>query len=701
LFTQILGAMSEINFTSVTERFISDLDRSLQELVVRSPISATRENTEGKMELVLAGMKFLRLKTSPSERWEQTCDFMISLGRLFARSHGQKIKSAFCQVLEMLLLPIAAKASNSDFSHLKWTEVLTNISPRLAQIFVKPRHWTFAFPLTATMLCVSPPDSFASQWLQLVYPLQPRLKDRTTRPQCLQVISRLLWTYLYRTSDTITGTTRKLDEVIKLVIPPSRRAFNASDASVVDPLIQIIRIIGFKQPEYCFKTIIFPLVNAEQFTSNKDLKVEHLEPDRMVIGIRAFLAIMADLEKGESGRPPFPLAYPPAAPLPDRVPTSPSFGSPTNGPLSSPTTTLPQEELSRPVLSSALSDVVKGYYARFCEILGKITIICDNTFGGQAALDEKFNSPGPKTPITETFNFRRDDHQSPPDPKQAFYELLHVAVQALPRCLSADIPFNSLINLLCTGTAHVQYNIAESSARSLKAIARQSHAQQVTMGFARFIFNFDDRYSTMSDGGMLGPGHVESTLRLYVELLQIWIEEIRRKSKDAATDDSRAIQLDLSAIWAEVDQVEAHGLFFLCSQSRRVRNFAITVLRLIKEFDIALGKPESGEKDALRLIDILENDSLQVMNLKKDEQLSVAERSRLQRGMQNSNNRGALLELCTSDVSYDTTLWFKLFPNFIRIAYEKCPFTVAIGRDLVCNRILQMYTKVFVPKYKR
>ena len=85
-------------------------------------------------------------------------------------------------------------------------------------------------------------------------------------------------------------------------------------------------------------------------------------------------------------------------------------------------------------------------------------------------------------------------------------------MQALPRCLPTDVPFNTLINLLCTGTAHVQFHIADSSAASLKAIAKHAHAQQVTMGFARYIFNFEDRYSTMSDGGMLGPGHIENTL---------------------------------------------------------------------------------------------------------------------------------------------------------------------------------------------
>ncbi|KAF7561721.1 hypothetical protein G7046_g2427 [Stylonectria norvegica] len=699
LFAQLLGHMSGINFVSVTRRFIEDLDSSLQERVMKSPTSASGRDAEGKVELVLGGMKHLRVKITPEESWEQSCEFLISLGRLFYKSHGQRVKTAFCQVLDMLLLPIAAKASNSHFMHPRWAEVLAAIGPRLAQMFMKPRHWNFAFPLTATMLCVSSPDNFGSQWLQLVLPLQTKIKDRFMKPLCLQVISRLLWTYLYRTNDTLQSAMRKLDEVMKLVLPSSKRSLVASDTVCTEPLIQIIRIIGFKYPEYCFRNVVFPLINAELFTSNKELKVEQLDPDRIVVGIRAFLYIMSDLEKGEQGQPPFPQFYDPPS-TPERWPVSPAVSSPRNGPLSSPTSNSKEEYITRPVLTHVLSDGVREYYVKFCEILGKITIICDNTFGGQAALDEKFSSPGPKTPIAETFTFsRKDDHQNASDQKQAFYELLHVAVQALPRCLSADIPFNSLINLLCTGTAHVQYNIAESSANSLKAIARQSHAQQVTMGFARFIFNFDDRYSTMSDGGMLGHGHIENTLRLYVELLQIWIEEIRQKTRDAAMDqsetsalDQRAVQLDLSSIWAEVDQAEAHGLFFLCSQSRRVRYFAVTVLRLIVEFDTALGKAASEDK-ALRLIDILEHDSSQVMDF-NDEQLSVAERSRLQRGLQNANNQGALVELCASDVSYDTTLWFKIFPNLIRIAFEKCPFTVTICRDLICNRILQMYKPI-------
>lgn len=708
LFAQLLGSMSGINFTPVTRRFVEDLDSSLQERTVRSPGSQVGTSTEGKVELVLGGMKHLRVKILPEEAWEESCRFLIALGRLFSKSHGQRVKWAFCQVIDTLLLPIAATASNSHLMHPKWAEVLSAIGPRLAQMFIKPRHWGVAFPLTATMLCVSSPENFVARWMQLILSVQTKVKDRFTKPLCLQVISRLLWTYLYRTNDSPQSAFRKLDDILRTVLPlaTSKRSIVATDLVVTEPLIQIIRIVGFKYPEYCFRTVIFPLINADLFANSKDLRVEQLDPDRIVVGIRAFLSIMSDLEKGEQGRPPFPQVYD-APSSAERMPISPMAGYPQRSHLGTTASAAKEELVSRPVLTHVLSDNVREYYFKFCQVLGKITIICDNTFGGQAALDEKFGSPaGPKTPISDTFNFSRRDEQlnSTESQKQAFYELLHVAVQALPRCLSPDIPFNSLINLLCTGTAHIQSNIAESSANSLKAIARHSNAQGVITGFSRFIFNFDDRYSTMSDGGMLGPGHIENTLKLYVELLQIWTDEIRQKMKDAESDeegsassDKRALKLDLSSIWAEVDQAESHGLFFLCSQSRRVRYYAITVLRLITEFDKALAKDDS-EKDNPRLIDILENEVDQVMSF-NDESLSVAERSRLQRGLKNSTkegstNKGAVVELCVSDVSYDTTLWFKIFPNILRIAIDKCPFTVAICRDLVCDRTLQMYKAI-------
>ncbi|EEP75465.1 conserved hypothetical protein [Uncinocarpus reesii 1704] len=469
-------------------------------------------------------------------------------------------------------------------------------------------------------------------------------------------------------------------------LPTGKRTYISADPTVVDPITQLVRLVGFRHPDLCFKVIIFPLVNSDLFMSGKELRIEQMEPEKMVIGIRAFLAIILDLDNEVQHPPPFPQDFSGSelsfSPIPIRSARTSSEQTPLDY----------LRHTCRPVNSSKLNDSTRKCYFRFCEVLGKLTLLCDNTFGGQAALDEKFGGVTPKTPITDHFSFgRRDDHATALDQKQAFYDLLHVAVQALPRCLSDHIPFNSLINLLCTGTAHVQSNIALSSAESLKSIARQSHAQHVAIGFARFIFNFDARYSTMSDEGMLGPGHIESTLKLYVELIRIWIEEIRQKNREVSAEHidksgsgSRGLQLDLSSVLAHVEEIESHGLFFLCSQSRRVRAFAITVLRLITEFDSALGKSNT------RIIRILEGDSDKVLDL-KDDLLTVAERSRLQKGKQGKGPHNTLIELCSSEVSYDSTLWSKLFPNLIRISFDVCPFAVTLGREIVCARLVQMH----------
>ena len=666
IYGQLLGIMSEHNFSGISNRFLTEL--------------ADVKELETKAELLVFGMRHLHIKTRPDDSWFKSCEFLYSLARMFVESHSQRFKQACCQVMEGFVLPVAANC-DCDLSSPRWRDFLDLMLARLASLLPKPRAWSTSFPLYVLLLCASPKEQFLNQWMSLINGLAQKLKDRPTRGIALQGICRLLWTFLYRYCDPMANPIRKIEEIIRIVLPGGRKTYLTTEPAFAEPITQLVRMIGYKHPELCFRTIIFPLVNSDLFVSGKELKIEQLEPEKIVIGIKSFLAIMADLDNETKQPPPFPQAFPSMA---DQIFSSPYPSQNAQQPLR------PRQPAScRPVNPSKLDSNIRKSYHRFCEILGKITLLCDNTFGGQAALDEKFGGVTPKTPITEHFSFGRrgDDHVNALDQKQAFYDLLHVAVQALPRCLSDHIPFNSLINLLCTGTAHVRSNIAISSAESLKSIAHQSHAQQVAIGFARFIFNFDARYSTMSDEGMLGPGHIESTLTLYVELIQIWIEEIKRKSKDATADSadgggSRGLQLDLSSVLAYVDEIESHGLFFLCSQSRRVRSFAITVLRLVTEFDKALGK------DNARIIRLLEGDAHQILDL-KNELLTVAERSRLEKGKQ--GNSSTLIELCSSEHSYDSTLWSKVFPNIIRTSFDTCPFAVTLGREIVCARLVHMH----------
>jgi hypothetical protein len=692
IYGKLLGHMSGVDFVSVTAKFVQELD-ACQKEIAKNPASTAARDAEGRAELLILAMRHLQIKTS-SGSWTNSCNFVRAVASLFSIAHGQRIKQAYCQVLQSMLLSVAAEA-DVDLGAPKWKEALDIISTRLGQMLTKVRHWSNAFPLSITLLCVSPSDAFNSQWLAMIAGMATKLKDRSTRGLALQAICRLTWTYMNRILDALPSRVRKIEEVIKIALPQGKKTNLTTDAAVAEPLIQLIRIIGFRHQELCFRTIIFPLINSDLFTSGRDLRIEQMEPEKMVIGIRAFLAIMLDLEKGEQGCPPFPQNFPnssviepmPASPTPNRlhlVAEAKSAAAAHN------------DTASRPVNTGGLGDVAKQYYLRFCEILGKITILCDNTFGGQATLNEKFGGPTPKTPLAEAFSFTRKEDGSIPDQKQAYYDLLHVAIQALPRCLSDHIPFTSLINLLCTGSAHIQSSIASSSAQSLRSIARQGHAQAVAIAFPRFIFSYDSKYSTMSDEGMLGSGHIETTLTLYIELLQIWVEELRQKTigttgehrDGAGAAIARAMPLEMTHVYPHVDEIEAYGLFFLCSQSRKVRAFAVKVLRMVTEFDKAMGKDEHT-----RIIRILEDQSDKVLDL-NDDNLSVAERSRLQMGKRKNATQNTLIEICSSEVSYDSTLWYKVFPNLIRIAFDTCPNAIALSRGIVCDRLLQMQNAI-------
>ncbi|KAL8694816.1 MAG: hypothetical protein Q9218_000575 [Villophora microphyllina] len=686
-FCQLLRAMSDMNLQSVARRFIGELKIAQRDASDKGP---TTKDAENKLVLLLWATRYLHVKVEPEAAWKESCDLLHAVGELFVNSHGQEIKHAYCQVLEQLVLPVAATTTIPKV-YLAWKDFLNLVNARLTRMLVKPRHWADAFRLSAITLCASPNEVFAAQWLSMITTLQTKLKDRMTRSSALQSICRLVWTYLERINEPVNVIIRKLEDVMKVVFPSGKKSYLSTDTIFADPQVELIRIVGYRYPEFSFRSVIFPLMNAELFTSGKEIKVEQLEPERIVIGIRASLAIISDRDSTEPCRPPFP-RFSNLCVFEDIFQKGHLTRQPLlNNPASRIGTSY--NETSRTV--PGLDDASRDHYVRFFEILGKITLLCDEAFGGQAVLDEKLGGLTPKTPISDTFSFgRKDDHAAIAEQKQGFYELLHVAVQALPRCLSSHVPLKSLVNLLCTGTAHVHSNIAVSSAQSLKAIARQYHAQPVTIGFARFIFDFDARYSTMSNEGMLGPGHIEHTLQLYVELLQIWIEEIMKRSKDTAMDPldegisgSRGVRLEQISVSALVDEVESHGLFFLCSQSRRVRSFAVRVLRLITEFDIALGR------DHPRIIHLLDGDALSFMD-PNDEQLSVAERSRLQKTDRRSTHQNSLVELCSSDVSYDSTLWFKLFPNLIRLSSDICPFAVNVCRDIICIRLVQMHNTI-------
>lgn len=689
IYGSLLGQMSTIDFGRVTASFLHQLRAWQQDIAASVATTVKAREAETRIELLLSSMLHLQIGHEMLHKG-QSIDFLIALAQSFANAHGQRIKQGYCAVLEILLLQLAGRPDLTE-NNPRFIEFTEIINSRINQMVTKTRHWASAVPICILLLCLSPLETFQATWLSQLNFLVAKLRERSSRTHAMRAICQLTYTYLNRTTDHESLKLKRVEEMVRLVLPPGRKMHVSTEASATDATLTFLRLVGMAFPDMCFRHAILPLISSEGMLATQNVRIEHLEPEKVTTGIKAFLVLIEDKEKALSAWPAFPVFSLPVS-ANEAAPASPMPFALAHDTDSVQSTKPPEFTVSTsPVNAALLDDTTRAYFFQICEMLGKIVVLCDTAFGSSAALNEKLSAVTPKTPIGEGFPAMRKEESAVFDQKVAFYELLNVAIKALPRCSLEHVPLNPLINLLCTASAHTISHIALAAARSLKAIAEQGYAQVVATAFPRFIFNYDHQYSTMSDEGRLGADHTEITLTLYLELLQIWIKQIQRKfeplSANHNTGDGsaiRALQMEMTSLLSLTDEIEAYGLFFLCSQSRRVRSYAIKVLELVLQCDRVLGKAEQ-----VRILAILQTSSEPILDL-SDDSLTAIERGRLQKDRSRKGSESVLLELCSSENYYDSSLWFKAFPNVVRFVFETCPHVAALSRELVCDRLALM-----------
>jgi len=683
MMKHLLELLSTLNFEGVSSRFLFELRTFHKDLSNKQ--HANRLAIDNDAGHVLKSMRHLRLPTDPGEAWKRSCHFMQIIIQLFAEVHGQSAKVAYCKMIGGILLTIGDK-SHADFDNELWRRVVGRLNDRLTQLASKPKYWQVAYAVQATLACVSPYEQLLAKCQGLSGTLSSKLRERNNRATALKAICRLTWSYLRRTVDSRDTVLKYLEDLAKAVFFSGKRYSLSLEPAVTEPLIQFIRIIGHSAQEMCLKGVVFPLLNYDMVSAKeiKDLKADQLDPDRTCIAIRAFLALLADIEAKEA--PSFPMAFDD-----EQSGDSAEDFSPI-GPASIPYSFKP-DRLSKSVITSDLSESFRPYYTSFCRTLGKILTILSESFNGQIASSEKSLPMLPKTPITEAWNFKREDLTSMTDDKAGYYELLRVAIQALPRCLVNQPSLGPLLHILCNGTVHLDRGISSSSYKSLLSIARQGHAHTVIERFSGFIFNRDEpNYALKDSDGTKSNWHaIESPLRLYIELLYIWKDEIHSKNTKSSltliesnSNNNRTGQFDISGTWTQIDRVESHGLLYLCSPSNRVRLCAVEILAIVMKLDGILGQAN------IRIANILQSDSDAILNL-PDETLSSWERGRLERGRRQSGGQPTLIDLACSPGEHDTTLWIKLFPNLIRDVFLQCPVAVTQTREDVCSRLSKMH----------
>lgn len=99
LFAELLGSLSSIRFGSVSDRFIADLEKFGRGIIPKE--------RESRVEMVIHGMRFLKIRLYPVSCLEDSAEFLSSLTRFFLEAHGFRVKQAYADVIHHLVLQVA------------------------------------------------------------------------------------------------------------------------------------------------------------------------------------------------------------------------------------------------------------------------------------------------------------------------------------------------------------------------------------------------------------------------------------------------------------------------------------------------------------------------------------------------------------------------------------------------------------------
>ena len=93
LFSELMGSISSVRFASVSAKFIASLEHGLK---------------DNKLDPLIRGMRFLKLKLYPMELLDETVIFLQKISDVYKLdSHSQATKQALSEVLVELLGPVA------------------------------------------------------------------------------------------------------------------------------------------------------------------------------------------------------------------------------------------------------------------------------------------------------------------------------------------------------------------------------------------------------------------------------------------------------------------------------------------------------------------------------------------------------------------------------------------------------------------
>uniref|UniRef100_A0A672M777 FRY microtubule binding protein n=1 Tax=Sinocyclocheilus grahami TaxID=75366 RepID=A0A672M777_SINGR len=552
LYAEVIGVLAQAKFPAVKKRFMSELKELRQKeqspYVVQSTIS------------LIMGVKFFRVKMYPVEEFEASFQFIQECAQYFLEVKDKDIKHALAGLFVEILVPVAAAVKN-EVNVPCLRNFVESLYDTTLDLSTRKKHSLALYPLVTCLLCVSQKQLFLNRWHVFLNNCLSNLKSKDPKMArvALESLYRLLWVYMIRIKcESNTATQGRLNSIVMTLFPKGSRSVVPKDMPL-NIFVKIIQFIAQERLDFAMKEVIFDLLCV-----GKPAKAFSLNPERMNIGLRAFLVI-ADKLQQKDGDPP----------MPNTGATLPSGN----------TLRVKKTFLSKPLTEDEAKVIgMSFYYPQVRKALDNILRHLDKEVGRCMMLSNaQMLNKEPEDMITGE--------------RKPKIDLFRTCMAAIPRILPDGMSKSELIDLLARLTIHMDDElrlIAQNSLQSL-LVDFSDWREEVLLGYCSFLLReIQDTHQTLLD----------SSLKLLLQLLTQWKLALLSTSKTLDTSKICSTEVSglkklVSVLPAErtphstvLHAVEGLALVLLCSCQTSTRKVAVSILREVRQIFLTIGQNE-------------------------------------------------------------------------------------------------------------
>ncbi|KAL7630650.1 UNVERIFIED_CONTAM: hypothetical protein RMT77_019147, partial [Armadillidium vulgare] len=556
LYAEVVGVLAQTRFQCVRRRFMADL----KELRLKEASAHTTQSITS----LLMGMKFFRVKMVPIEEFEASFQFMQECAQYFLEVRDRDIKHALAGLFVEILVPVAATVKNEvNVPCLKnFVDMLYSTTLDMA---TKSKHRLAIFPLVTCLLCVSQKTFFLSNWHYFLALCLQHLKNRDPKMSrvALESLFRLLWVYMIRIKcESNSATHSRLASIVNSLFPKGSKAVVPRDTPL-NIFVKIIQFIAQERLDFAMREIIFDLLSV-----GRQVKIM-LTPERMSIGLRAFLVVADNLQQKE-GDPPMPR---------------------TVGVLPSGNTLRVKKTFLNKMLTedTARNIGISAYYPLVRKSFNDIL----------KALDSQFGRP---LMMTNTQNINKEPDEMITGERKPKIDLFRTCVAAIPRLIPDGMSGQEIVDLLSRSTVHMDEELRGLAFQSLQnlVIDFPEWRHDVVYGVIQFLMK--DVCDTAN------PLLLDNGLRMLLQILNMWKNALTSNISGSSKRDPAGTELhhlhlhqrgDLNDIFY---MTEGFAFVMLCLCRQTPRRVAVAILKEVK----CLRKALIQECHVNSLIDVLD-----------------------------------------------------------------------------------------------